>query len=195
MKYILICSDKNSERKLQSIRNLNNKGIRDIIFSPSVFLDSPPNDFNDREWVSYYSKDSKYALNIIGCFLAHITAMRLSLELNDHCMIFEDDILLTNEYKNHIDKIFEVLEKEGPALFYLNSIKQLSEFTIVRKPKKFTGCYCYIINKNYARNILDYCSKYYGAIDKILHRSPFIKYQVSPKISTWFKSKSLIKEK
>lgn len=166
MKYILICSDEAKWRKEGAIEHLQSKGITDLLLAPAYYLKSLPPDTNEKEWCSQYKKGH---LGKIGCDFAHANAIDLSCYFDDHVMIFEDDVFLNDNYEKHIDHILKILEEESPAIIHLTNHKKKINMKdpIIRKPKKHVCNQAYIVHKEFKLFILDYISRYYGAIDRV----------------------------
>jgi len=192
MKYIMICSDQYPERKKLSIESLNRFGITDVIFSEAVFVDSFPDDFNDRRYIGQKSRKN---LGTVGAYLAHRNAIKLSMEYDDHCMILEDDIVVSSEFNVYVEQLVEILDSESPDVIQLKCNKKFKtdDFSLIRKPTKFTGVQGYIVHKDNKSRVLEISQKYYGAIDKIFLKSEINLFQLT-KWLVWsnLKHKSII---
>lgn len=193
MKCILICSDRYRERKNKTIESLHRVGISDIITSDSVFISEYPEDFGERK---YIGNKKRKGLGTIGCYLAHVNAIKKSLYFNEHCMICEDDIFLTDIFKKNINDILHYINCNDISLTFMYSKREdkKREYYFKTSPKKFIGAYCYIINNKYKSIVLDEVLEYYGAIDKILHMTSNKIAHLSRKMVLTSSSLSIIDE-
>jgi GR25 family glycosyltransferase involved in LPS biosynthesis len=197
MKYYLICSDKHPARKAESIAQLEGVGIQDVNFIDSVFLKDYPDDFSDREYIG--AKDWM-GPGVIGCYTAHLNALRAGLECDEHIMIFEDDveILLDNILFYETLKFLEgIMESEGAAIIQLNNSGKERGKLLIRNPGRKATAEAYMVNRNFKRFICSAVQEYYGAIDKIyfkLHKDWGLKlYHTIPAIVRQRETDSIIR--
>jgi GR25 family glycosyltransferase involved in LPS biosynthesis len=109
---------------------------------------------------NYDSKTSKriireLSLSEIGCALSHIEVYRRIINENKRCLIIEDDVVLSDEFKNFID--IEI-EDECDILFFgaqttnveNENLPKTYDFKDIRYSKKRNGCVtrCYL-NETY----------------------------------------------
>ena len=103
----------------------------------------------------------------IGCALSHVFIYKLIIERNiDHCLILEDDVLISEHVSKIMASIETVINPDSPELILLTSLKEYSEndsislnidnYRIV--PVIRAGCtHGYIITNAGARALYQYC--------------------------------------
>lgn len=105
----------------------------------------------------------------VGCTLSHIQAYKEFLKTDEeYCLIIEDDIIGNDDDIKNIENIIKNEKPNGLVLFggqegvpsdywnYILAIKTKSLYCISNFSKKFLfGAYCYTINRNVAKELID----------------------------------------
>ena len=155
IKYILICSDKEKERKDYSIKQLHELGINDFLISEAQF----PTEYHEELKKRKYIGNKKCnGLGKLGCYFAHEKAFELGYSLKNNFVVFEDDFLVIDKnFKKTLDDYNELMVKED--YFYIQFAG-----------KAFRSNCCNLYNHNYIKDFIDFRKKYYGASDQILEK-------------------------
>ena len=106
----------------------------------------------------------------LGCYQSHLTLLRKARELQQNILIFEDDILLINDYQNIIESALDELVKLDWQMIYFggNILKPFYQMT--DHLGKLTHCqstHSYAINSDFLDELVPFIEKQAFYIDML----------------------------
>ena len=117
---------------------------------------------------------SKKRQGELGCLFSHILLWKhiakQKYASNAGVLIFEDDILLAPNFNQRLDRILEKIPGDWDMIVigYGHEKYFPEPMGSIRKLKRFTGCYAYIVNPRSLDKIMPYFSLPGEAVDTIL---------------------------
>ena len=160
MKILVIHYDKLLERKIHILEEFKNHNITDFEFVSNYGKDTLT---NEQKMHFINLRDSEISL-----LLNHFECYRRIVEKYDYALIFEDDVILADNFKNTIENYVSQLPDDWDMLFIGNGCnlhipQELinSKSNIYRKETKDSSSRCsdsYLISKNCCKKYLEYIS-------------------------------------
>ena len=189
-KYYIINLDKDVERlnKFDVHAKKNN-----LNYTRFPAIDGKKINKNDIRLKKYFSKNLKnYNLIRKSCALSHITLwQRIKEEKNKFTIIFEDDVIIPNNFNNKLKLYLEQLPDNWDILFLGgNQIigKKYSENLVIPDKSKFGnfGLFAYLINSKNINYIVDKCKNI------SLHIDNFVQKELGKRLNLFFCNPQLI---
>lgn len=192
------------DRKEKMIELLNSHNIHNYEFIEAV--DGMKLDKNDILDV-FYGNDFANRRGFLGCALSHINLWKklLNDHENNYYLILEDDIKVTNDFKENLYKLKNIMNSReilflGYSMYSCNRKKYHQIYNVETKNIKVVnldkdlylgGIFCYSINKKGAKQMLDFIDKngIKHGIDYIMGKfNSNICYELQPQLcfSDWF---------
>jgi GR25 family glycosyltransferase involved in LPS biosynthesis len=150
----------------------------------------------------FYGNDFANRRGFLGCALSHVNLWKRLLNDpdNNFYLIMEDDVIVSNNFKENIYKLKRVMDSKeivfmGYSMYSIDRKKYNHIYNVdsnnikvleLNKDIYTGGTFCYSINKKGAKHMLDYIDKYgiKHGIDYIMGKKNYgICYEVQPHIS------------
>lgn len=198
------------DRKEKMIELLKSHNISNYDFIEAVDgMKLDDNDILDM----FHGNDFANRRGFLGCALSHINLWRRLLhdKDNNYYLILEDDVNLTNDFKEHIYKLKPVMNSKeilfmGYSMYASTRKKYYDIYNADTKNIKVVnlnndfylgGTFCYSINKKGAKHMLDYIDKHgiKHGFDYIIGKKNYnICYELQPQIcfSDWFERSEFV---
>lgn len=110
MKILVIHYDKLVERKIHILKQFNNHGLNDFEFVS--------NHGKDKLTVQEKSRFKNLTDGEISLMLHHFECYKIISKKYDYAIIFEDDVILADSFKNKIEKYISDLPDDWDMLFF-----------------------------------------------------------------------------
>ena len=108
MKLLIINLKSSTERRLAVETQLSKLGISNYEFIEAVVGNDLDDDIIDKKvskriLFNYLNRTKPLSKTEAGCALSHIKAYKRCLDIGERCIIFEDDAIITNTFKDIIN--------------------------------------------------------------------------------------------
>lgn len=118
----------------------------------------------------------KLERNEISIIMTHIAALKHAQVMDyENVIIFEDDVVLCEDWKERIDWLFQNLPDDWEYAYLAGhsdfvKLPMFEEPTIIKAPPMI-GAFSYLVNKKGIQKLIDYCGEFSTTYDDmIMHK-------------------------
>ncbi len=184
IKVLVISIENQKDRRLHISQILNDLGI-DWEFVDAVIgknLESFPPQYDHTKRMRHFGFHISWGL--LGCFLSHRKAWERCIELNQICLILEDDAKPLPELTGSLEIALSI--KEHWDLFRLHGIYEMNHLTlhqrdsfkIIEHLKDPSSAAAFLVKPHAAKKLLTHSEKFYVPNDDFIERSYLHKLRI-----------------
>lgn len=151
MNIIVLNLNRAIERKERMINQFQKLGIDNYIFYPSIDGKDILNDtIIGNISKGHFGYPRKFQKGEVACVFSHIGAITLAKIMNyEYVLIFEDDVVLCEDFLSRLNKLFSLLPKNWEHVFLsghiYNTPAPIIQPSIIQVTFKVSGAYSFLL--------------------------------------------------